>query len=183
MKETAKQLDAFEYYYSLGEKRTLITVAHQFNVSERTAFRWSSDFNWQSRVVERDKEINEKVQQRTNNLIFKTKAQYRQEIEENLKILRKAIQSVLIVEENKETGEKIISLKESAEANNIEDLSKLMSAYERMYKILAEHYYGEPTYRTEVELKGLDDFVKSVLTDEELKEKLLDLMTKAKNEK
>lgn len=60
-KETQRQAEAFEYYYSLKDDRSLEKVAKKYKVTERTVKNWSVWFNWQERVVERDKEISVKV--------------------------------------------------------------------------------------------------------------------------
>ena len=55
VKETAQTLEAFEFYYGLGDKRNKQTVANQFNVSLQTIKNWSNKYNWDDRLIERDK--------------------------------------------------------------------------------------------------------------------------------
>lgn len=45
---------AFEYYYNLGDKRSLPKTAEYMKVNVQTVERWSSKFQWQKRVAERD---------------------------------------------------------------------------------------------------------------------------------
>lgn len=55
--ETLRHQQAFEYYYSLGEKRSTIAVARKYSISESAAGKWSGSFRWRDRVVERDEII------------------------------------------------------------------------------------------------------------------------------
>ena len=91
-KETLKHKEAFEYYYSLGEKRSLKLVARRYSVSEMTVARWSDSFNWQERVEQRDIENAEKLEAEVNKAVVSSKADYRalikkvvKEFEERLK--------------------------------------------------------------------------------------------------
>lgn len=45
---------AFEYYYNLGEKRSLAKTARYMKVQDETVKKWSSKFHWVERVRERD---------------------------------------------------------------------------------------------------------------------------------
>jgi len=54
MIETLRHREAFEYYYKLGEKRSLAKVGREFNVSVQSLVKWSKAFGWQKRVIERD---------------------------------------------------------------------------------------------------------------------------------
>ncbi len=56
-KETLRHRHAFEYYHSLGEKRSILRVSQQYSVSEAAVKKWSRAFNWSDRVVERDEII------------------------------------------------------------------------------------------------------------------------------
>jgi len=42
MKETMRNKEAFEYYYSLGHDSNLASVAHQYGCSERSVAAWSN---------------------------------------------------------------------------------------------------------------------------------------------
>lgn len=55
MKETPTQRKAFEYYYSLGDKRNLKKVADKFGYSYNTIRQWSSKLNWKERVYQYEK--------------------------------------------------------------------------------------------------------------------------------
>lgn len=54
MIETLRHQKAFEYYYGLGNKRSLAEVGRKFGVSEVSTQKWGSNFGWQERVKERD---------------------------------------------------------------------------------------------------------------------------------
>ena len=61
MKETLKHAEAFELYIKMGKERSLRELAKSVKVSETTINRWNKEFDWQSRIEDREKEIAEKV--------------------------------------------------------------------------------------------------------------------------
>lgn len=56
MIETLRHKEAFEYYYKLGDKRSLVQVKQKFSVSEVSVNKWNKLFGWQQRVKERDEQ-------------------------------------------------------------------------------------------------------------------------------
>ena len=78
MTETLQHREAFEYYYSLGEHRNLSSVAIHFKFSERSLAKWSKEFNWQERILQRDIEIGKKLEKKTNTTVLNEKAKYRE---------------------------------------------------------------------------------------------------------
>lgn len=82
MQETLQHKEAFEYYYSLGDKRSFKLVESQFNVSNMSVARWSKAFNWQERILQRDIEIGKKLEIKTNTTVLDEKANYRRIIKE-----------------------------------------------------------------------------------------------------
>ena len=54
MKETLRHREALEYYYVLGDKRTLQKVADKFIVSRQSVSKWKREFNWRDRIKLRD---------------------------------------------------------------------------------------------------------------------------------
>ena len=48
--ENQRHREAFEYYLTLGNDRTLAKVAEHFNVSESQAMQWSWVFRWTDRI-------------------------------------------------------------------------------------------------------------------------------------
>lgn len=77
MKEKLKHKEAFEYYYSLGDKRTLKKVALQYACSIPGVKKWSIAFNWQDRIELRDIENGKKLEAKTDKAIVNSKADYR----------------------------------------------------------------------------------------------------------
>lgn len=55
-KETMQTLRAFEYWISLGDKRTYKAVAEREHVAVKTVFNWYHSFNWQKKLEERQLE-------------------------------------------------------------------------------------------------------------------------------
>ena len=97
MKETLRHKEAFNYYYSLGNERKLSSVAIQFKVSERSVFKWSTEFNWQGRVQERDAKISDKLDKATEKEVFLTKQDWRELIRKTVDIYREKLKTKQIV--------------------------------------------------------------------------------------
>ena len=55
-RESLRHSEAFEYYYSLGDKRTLKKVCIKFNVSAQSTSAWVRKFGWRQRIKERNKD-------------------------------------------------------------------------------------------------------------------------------
>lgn len=53
-KENSLQKEAFEYYYHMGDKRSLRAVADKIERTERTVAGWSRAFSWVDRVKQRE---------------------------------------------------------------------------------------------------------------------------------
>lgn len=62
--EGKKHFAAFEFYWGLGDDRSLLAVAKQFSVSETAAKQWSQAFDWQRRIDERERRIAEMISQK-----------------------------------------------------------------------------------------------------------------------
>ncbi len=84
MKETLKHQEAFNCYYSLGPKRGYTEVARNLAVSRTAVAEWGRAFAWQERVEQRDAENARRLEEKTNDSVVATKANYR-------KIVRAAI--------------------------------------------------------------------------------------------
>ena len=123
--ETLRHTEAYDYYYSLGEKRSYPKVALKFTVSRTSIKKWAKNFNWQKRVEQRDIENAKSIEKKTNKIIVNSKADYRAEIKTQLGIL-KAILNKVIKDIKKE---KIIDI------NNIDDLKDVISSYEKLCKL------------------------------------------------
>lgn len=84
MVETLQHKEAFEYYYALGENRSIPQVAQKYAVSVPAVKKWSKSHNWQERVVQRDIEISKGLEKKTNTTILNEKANYRRIIKETI---------------------------------------------------------------------------------------------------
>lgn len=78
--ETARHREAFEFYYGLGQERSLAKVATQYGVSEQAVADWSGSFGWQARIVEREAHVAAQLSERVARQEVDRRAQ-------NLKIL------------------------------------------------------------------------------------------------
>ena len=95
MKEKLRHIEAFEYYYSLGDKRNLNSVAVHYKFSERSMAKWSKNFNWQERIEQRDIANAKSLEKKTNKTIVNTRADYRAEIKTQLSILKAILNNVI----------------------------------------------------------------------------------------
>ena len=71
--ETLRHREAWEYYYGLGDARTLVQVASRFNVSVQAVVNWVKSFNWQDKIRERDARIKNKLDAKQENKILQRK--------------------------------------------------------------------------------------------------------------
>ena len=72
--ETARQKKAFEYYYGLGDARTLQEVAKLCKMSESTVQKWSAAFNWNDRIKLKDLEIAKDLKKQSHDSVLDIKA-------------------------------------------------------------------------------------------------------------
>lgn len=79
-KEEVRHLEAFQYYYSLGDDRSLNLVSKQLQIGLITVKRWSIKFEWQKRIIDLENIVKDKLQKEFVNDIVKQK-------KENLKIV------------------------------------------------------------------------------------------------
>lgn len=89
MQERRHHIEAFDEYYAMGKGRTLRSLADHRGVTERTVKRWSTNFNWQERISQRDIENGKKILAKTDRAVVNTKADYRAEIKKDAEELRK----------------------------------------------------------------------------------------------
>ena len=136
---------AFQYYYSLGDKRSYPLVAEKFSVSLTSIKKWSKAHNWLDRVQQRDIEISRRIEKKTNTAIVNSKADYRAEIRENLKLLKALLATALQKvkgPDGKIKSQLIIGVES---AKNVADV---IQAYEKLVK-LDLVLIGEADSRTE----------------------------------
>lgn len=75
--EKEQQIEAFEYYYALGEERSHLKVAEHFGKSERTIIEWSRSFGWLERISQRNIEVANKLREKSIKTVVDEKAKYR----------------------------------------------------------------------------------------------------------
>jgi len=124
--EGQRHLDAFEYYYMLGDNRSLSNVATHCKVSIPTAKNWSTCFNWQLRVEQRDVEINRQYAKKLINSIAKTKADYRQDIKAAFSTVKFTLMQLV---NNMKTDPNTIKVKD------VSDLNTLMTALDKLTRL------------------------------------------------
>lgn len=132
MVETKRHGDAFDAYYAMGPERSLVRLAGDRGVSVKSIKKWSTEFNWQERLIQRDLEINRKTEEKTNKAIVNTKADYRADIRLALQPIKALINSAIIEVTNEETGQKENQLKFSVE--NPKDMASIIGALDRLIK-------------------------------------------------
>jgi len=162
MKETLRHKEAFEYYYTLGDKRNSSSVAVQYKVSERSIFKWSKNFNWQERIEQRDIEISKGLETKTNETIISIKAGFKAEIKVQLSIFKTMLNK--LIKKFKESKEN-----EIIEINKIDDLKIVTDCYEKLVKLYLT-LIGEASEIEEIELKDakekLISKINSIITRE-----------------
>jgi len=149
MQETKRHGEAFEYYYSLGESRSYTEVARKFTVSRTSIHKWAKAFNWQFRITQRDLNINKKVEEKTDNAIVNTKADYRRDIRLALQPVKAAINKAIV--KNEETGQ----LEVRIPIVEAKDLSSVIGSFEKLVR-LDLLLMGEADSRTEHRLLLID---------------------------
>lgn len=77
MRETLKHQQAFEYYYMLGNERSLGKVASKFNISRPTATIWSQKLGWDERVRERDAKNMQTIREKNDEDVVSSMESYR----------------------------------------------------------------------------------------------------------
>ena len=80
MKEKIKHKEAFEFFLSIGgmaSDKNVRKVAENWQVSERTIWRWYKKYNWKERVEQRNIENGKKLEQKVDKVIVQSKANYR----------------------------------------------------------------------------------------------------------
>ena len=142
MKETLRHKEAFEYYYSLGDKRNSSSVAVQYKVSERSIFKWSKNFNWQERIEQRDIEVSRGLEDKTNETIINIKAGFKAEIKVQLNIFKVMLNKLIEKFKNNEM----------IEIKNLDHLKIVVDSYEKLIKLYLT-LIGEASEIEEIELK------------------------------
>lgn len=108
-------------YYAMGEKRSMARLRQEVLLkndpdiapmlpSLTVMKKWSTEFNWQERIQQRDIEISKKMEQKTNTTILNQKADYRKLIKEAIDDWYKKFADGKAGPENVSDLEKLIKL-------------------------------------------------------------------------
>lgn len=145
MDETTRHGEAFDYYYSLGEDRTYVSVSGRFSVASRTVERWAKALNWKERVIQRDLEVNKRVEKKTTNAIVNTKADYRAEIAKNLDSLKTIRQQAekLIADATAKIASGEIKINDVNELDRVTSTLKKLHDLDKDYVLLDLKLVGE----------------------------------------
>lgn len=131
MQETKEHGDAFDAYYAMGEDRSLRLLAGDRGVSVKTAKKWSTEFNWQRRIIQRDLTINQRTEEKTNKAIVNTKADYRADIAKNLQSLKTIRQGY-----KKLIDDAIEAIKEGKiEINSAKEFDTVISSLKKLHDL------------------------------------------------
>jgi len=150
--ESAKHSDAFEFYYLLGDDRSLEKVHKAWthegqSYAFKTIRNWSARFKWRDRIKERDREISEGVAKMTVKDIAVAKTETLVDVEKLIEIVKAAI------------GMGVGELKSGVlKIRTAQDLDYATKAYERLIK-LALLLRGEDIEKSDqplVQLIGFD---------------------------
>lgn len=106
--ENSVQREAFDFYYSLGEQRSLKAVAIQFKRSERTVAGWSRMFSWVDRCTQRAlEEANSKEKQ---SITLDVKTRYRKLFNSLITIAEKDFKEGRLKVKNISDLEKVVKM-------------------------------------------------------------------------
>lgn len=166
--------EAFEYYYSLGDKRSLDQVARHVLKTPCTVSNWSSSFNWQKRVQQRDIDVAQQLQVRNIKEIANTKANYRKVLQALVKKFIDNLQADKVEMNKVGDLERVLKLdmllmgevSEITQVNqqhglNASDKSlieKVCKSLEHMYAGVEEGDIIEPKVHTEEEVQAAEVF-------------------------
>lgn len=141
MKEKPETLEAFNYYFILGHKRTYEAVAKKFKRTSQTVFNWAHKLNWKERVEQRDINLAKGIEEETGQCILQAKSNYRAEINNYLKTLKNLMATALKKDKD---GKTILNIK----VESPRDAVAIISAYDKLTK-LDLLLMGESTERTD----------------------------------
>jgi len=132
MFEKDKHREAFEYFYNLGDDRTLQQVAEKFKVSRQAITEWKKEFGWLDRIAKRDLAIIQEVEKKIGKAIVQAKYDYHTQIDTNLKLLRAIVATAYERIKNKQI-----------EVTNLAEFSMALATFERLIR-LDLFLLGEP---------------------------------------
>lgn len=150
MKEKIKHREAFEYYYILGDKRTLQAVANKFTVSRQSVDKWKREFNWLSRAEQRDIDNGKKLEAKTNKAVVNSKADYRELIRKTVEIYKKKLKDGKIIiarPQDLETLAKLdlLMMGEATDKGEYKIIDAKRKLVDKINSIASREREGEPT--------------------------------------
>ena len=139
MKETFRHKEAFEYYYSLGEKKSITEVARKFTLSRASISKWSKAFNWQDRIIQRDIENGKRLEKKTDNNVVNSKADYRALIRQTVELYKQRLIDGKIIINRPQDLETLVKLDLNlmGEASEITDDKSVHELVEEFRKVLS----------------------------------------------
>ncbi len=152
--ETTRHQEAFNYYYELGYTRSIPQVAQKIKASHGAVKKWSRDFNWRERVIQRDIDNNPKLERKSNDAVVNTKASHRKDIQLAMQPIRALINSAIVERENPETGKK-----ESVVSFAVKDPKGMLSMITSLEKLIKADLLlmGEADSRSEEKITIVND--------------------------
>jgi hypothetical protein len=147
MKETLQHKEAFEYYYTLGDKRSYTQVGQKFDVSKNSVYQWAKAFNWQQRAEQRDIELSRQLEKKTNANILNTKGDYRADIKQQINLLKVILNKAIKKVKDKDGN--------FIEVETINDLKDVINSYDKLSR-LDLNMMGEADQPEEVNIKFKD---------------------------
>lgn len=116
IKDTTQTLEAFEFYYNMGDKRHKQAVANQFNVSLQTVKNWSNKYGWGDRIIERDKQNAKKAAELSNVTVVEVNC----------------LMWTMLFKLGKQV---YLDMGNHSVKQNCEDISAVLGVYERLHSI------------------------------------------------
>lgn len=154
MKEKQKHKDAFEHYYLQLHKGksiddSIVSVTEKFKISNRTAWRWKKEFEWDSKISIREIENTKTLEEKTNKTIVDNKVTYLSVVHASLnkyiEDVKKGKREPLPIESTKDidTLIKLALLIQSQPTDITETTAKVDVRHklDRLKRIEAEHDY------------------------------------------
>lgn len=129
MVETKEHKEAFNEYYLMGADRSLRELASLRGVAAKSTGRWSKEFNWQERIELKDIDLSRKTEEKLDDAVVNTRADYRKDVKLMLQPLKALINSA--IEVDKKTG--ITKIK--FEVNDARDMASIVASYEKLIKV------------------------------------------------
>jgi len=99
--ETPEMLNAFEYYYNLGQDRTYTKVAAYMHRSNGTIMKWSNDFGWWDRINARGEKTRQFGLVKHGEGEVSTPEELRKELKDMRSKVRSALDEIFVEQRGK----------------------------------------------------------------------------------